>query len=189
MHAERSPMGTNRFLDNAEDGQHVSIFINQRFTSGTRGLNMEELIFGALSSPYIPDPVLMYFVLFPYLNSMREQRFSDLNALRYATKTLYKNLTNNSIKVYFINGLNDRKACGTERCLLNINWQVCLSAVCNWRHLTSWKYEMRLRKSSWCKVKIAVYFEKNYQNHMIFCIREFNWQSINKTYFILQSIQ
>lgn len=105
-------------------------------------------------------PVLMYFVLFPYLNSMREQRFSDLNALRYATKTLYKNLTNNGIKVYFINGLNDRKACGTERCLLNINWQVCLSVVCNWRHLTSWKYEMRLRKSSWCKIKIAVYFEK-----------------------------
>lgn len=110
-------MGTNRFLDNAEDGQHVSIFINQRFTSGTRGLNMEELIFGAPSSPYSPDPVPMYFVLFPYLNLMREQRFSDLhvNALRYASNTLYKNLTNNGIKVYFINWLNDRKACGIEQ--------------------------------------------------------------------------
>lgn len=128
-----------------------------------KGLQMkllDELIFWAPSPPYSPDLAPMHFVSFPYLNSMREQRFSDPNALRYATKTLYKNLTNNGMKAYFIIGLIDMKSVW--------NWKMGIQ-----NNLTGLPFScltspdvvekcMVLCKSNWCKVKIAVYFEKKF---------------------------
>lgn len=54
--------------------------------------------------------------------------------------------------------------------------------------MTTWEYEIALRKSNSYIVKIAAYFEQIIKI-VIFGIFIFNWQSFDKTYVILQKTQ
>lgn len=119
-----------------------------------------------------PDLASMEFSLFPHLKSkLREQRFSNLNCLRYTTKCiipLYRNLTNNGMKVHLINGLNYIKGMW--------NWTVFTLKIATcfdqdvWRHLTSWTYLIAASYVIFSQSKIVVYFGNNIKIMWFYCI-------------------